>query len=247
MRHIWQLLRRCLRQAVLDELMVENPADKFHYTIGKDITAQTLTALEVEDYLNATEKLGYLAMFTLALTSGLRESELIALQWSDLDSDKGEITVWEERKVRYGKLTEYGNRKRVIPLPCQTVELLVKEHEKHPNSPWMFPHPGTCKPYSPTMIRRLHGIILGTAGLDHIRLEDLRHTFAVNSLREGIKPKALSAMLGHDRPDVIARKYRPHLQKEIVVEPTKAICEASLEELQKAAVKMEFMLPVPLT
>ena len=60
-------------------------------------------------------------MSALALTSGLREGELIVLQWSDLDPDKGEIAVWEERKVRYEKLTEYGNRKRGIPLPCKTV------------------------------------------------------------------------------------------------------------------------------
>lgn len=63
------------------------------------------------------------------------------------------------------------------------------------------------------MIRRLHDIILKTAGLDHIRLEDLRHTFAVNALLNGMKPKALSAILGHDRPDVIARKYNHTYRK----------------------------------
>ena len=45
-----------------------------------------LTASEVEDYLDAAERLGHLPMFLLVLTAGLRQGELIALKWSDLDT-----------------------------------------------------------------------------------------------------------------------------------------------------------------
>ena len=85
------------------------------------------------------------------------------------------------------------------------------------------------------MIRNLHSKILEKAGIDHIRLEDLRHTFAIQSLRGGMKAKELSAILGHTRPDFLARSYQPYLRKKSVVKAVKAERGPSVEELQKMA------------
>ena len=99
----------------------------------------------------------------------------------------------------------------------------------------MFPHPGTGKPYSRTMIRNLHSKILEKAGIDHIRLEDLRHTFAIQSLQGGMAAKELSAILGHTRPDFLVRSYQPYLRKKSVVKADRAECRPSVEELEKVA------------
>lgn len=235
MRHIHRLLCQCLRQAVQDGLTKSNPAEAFRYAKPTMVVANPLSALEVEDYLDAAEELGHLAMFTLALTVGLREGELMPLLWSDLDAEQKELVVWEERAVNNGKSVVYGERTRVIPLPYPTVDLLVKEHLKHPSSPWMFPHPGTGRPYSPTMLRRIHSRILEKAGIDHIRLEDLRHTFAIQALQGGMTAKEVSAILGHTRPDFLARSYRSYLRGKDNVGESRAVCEPSLEELQNAA------------
>ena len=233
LRHIHRLLRQCLRQAVQEGLVAYNPADAFHYTKPTTIVAHPLSALEVEDYLDAAEELGHFAMFTLALTSGLREGELIALLWSDLDVEQKELTIQEERAVKSGKPVVYGERRRVVPLAHQTVRLLEEEHRKHPNNPWMFPHPGTGKPYSRTMIRRLHDKILEKTGIDHIRLEDLRHTFAIRSLQGGMKAKELSAILGHTRADFVARSYQPYLRRRGDVRASRTDCSPSVGELGK--------------
>lgn len=74
--------------------------------------------------------------------------------------------------------------------------LLEQEHLRHPSSPYMFPHPGTQKPYSPNMVRLLHNRIIERSGLDHIRFTDLRHTFAVLTLQEGVELSALTEKLG---------------------------------------------------
>ena len=71
-------------------------------------------------------------------------------------------------------------------MASEVVDLLIMEHIKHPNSPLMFMHPATQRPYSPQMVRRMHNEIIKEAGLDHIRFTDLRHTCAVLSLRNGM-------------------------------------------------------------
>lgn len=197
MRHIHSLLRRCLAQAVAEGRLAENPADAFRYAMPSTVKANVLTATEIEDYLDAAQRLGYLPMFTLELTAGLREGELIALKWSDVDTHHGTITVYEQRAVVRRELVQYGDRQRSIRLPHRTVELLEQEHVKHPSSPYLFPHPGTLRPHSPNMVRLLHKRVIEAAGLDHVRFADLRHIFATLSLQNGMDVKTLSAMLGH--------------------------------------------------
>lgn len=99
----------------------------------------------------------------------------------------------------------------------------------------MFPHPGTGKPYSRTMIRRLHDKILEKAGIDHIRLEDLRHTFAIHSLQSGMKAKELSAILRHTRPDFLARSYRAYLRRKGTVRASRTHCCPAMGELERVA------------
>ena len=48
------------------------------------VSANVLTPAEAEGFLDAAERLGYLPMFLLALTAGLRQGKQIALKWSEL-------------------------------------------------------------------------------------------------------------------------------------------------------------------
>ena len=77
MRHIHRLLQQCLDQAIRDGLITDNPARAFRYPRPKKVSANVLTPTEVEDYLDAAQRLDYLPMFLLALTAGLRQGELI--------------------------------------------------------------------------------------------------------------------------------------------------------------------------
>lgn len=209
MRHIHRRLQQCLDQAVRDGLMTDNPARAFHYSKPKKVNANVLTPLEMEDYLDTAERLGYLPMFLLALTAGLRQGELIALKWSDLNVKERTLTISEQRSVERRELVEYGTETRTIILTPEVVALLVEEHAKHPNSPLMFMHPATLKPFSPQMVRRMHKEIIKEAGFDHIRFTDLRHTCAVLSLRNGMEAKELAKMLGHARTSMTRQNYTP--------------------------------------
>lgn len=197
MRHIHRLLQQCLDQAIRDGLITDNPARAFRYPKPQKISANVLTPTEAEDYLDAAQRLGYLPMFLLALTAGLRQGELIALKWSDLNAKERTLTISESRAVERRELVEYKGTTRAVSLTQEVVELLRTEHARHPSSPLMFMHPATQRPYSPQMVRRMHNEIIREAGLDHIRFADLRHTFATMALSSGVDAKTLSSMLGH--------------------------------------------------
>ncbi|BAL00497.1 hypothetical protein OBV_32980 [Oscillibacter valericigenes Sjm18-20] len=82
----------------------------------------------------------------------------------------------------------------------ETAALLRQEHERHPSSEPMFIHPGIQKPYAPAMMRLLHQKIIKKAGLEHICLEDLRHTVTVQALESKAEAKAVWVPSGHPRP-----------------------------------------------
>lgn len=214
--------------------MTENPARVFHYANPKGAKANTLTPLEVEDYLDAAKRLGHLPMFMLALTAGLRQGELIALKWSDLDTEQQTLTIAEKRSVERRELVDYGSEIRVISLSRELVDLLIEEHTKHPGSPLMFMHPGTGRPYSNNMVRRMHDEILKAAGLDHIRFADLRHTCAVLALQNGMDTRELSRMLGHTRTTRTRQNYAAYLRCTAPKEEEMPN-EASQDELKQAA------------
>ncbi|WP_306569159.1 site-specific integrase [Faecalispora jeddahensis] len=242
MRHIHRLLQQCLDQAVEDCKMEKNPARAFHYAKPKAVKANVLSALEIEDYLDAAAQLGYLPMFTLALTAGLREGELIALKWSDLNMEEHTLTVHEGRAVEGRELMEYGGETRTISLSRQTVQLLEQEHGNQPSSPYMFPHPGTLRPYSPNMARLLHKRVTEQAGLDHVRFADLRHTCAALALQGGMDVSKLSEMLGHSRIYMTRQNYAAYLPSESRKKTKTTAVEVQPGELTKAAEQLNNLL-----
>ena len=241
MRHIHRLLQQCLDQAIRDGLLTENPAKAFRYRKSTTVKANIMTPLEMEDYLDAAERLGYLPMFMLALTTGLRQSELIALKWSDLDIENRTLTIAENRAVVRRELVEYGSQTRSIRLTPEVVDLLIMEHSKHPSSPLMFMHPATQRPYSPQMVRRMHDEIIKEAGIDHIRYVDLRHTCAILALKNGVDTKELAQMLGHYRPTITRQNYEPYLPHKVQKDED-IPNEATQSELQQAANVLDSLL-----
>lgn len=242
MRHIQTLLQQVLGQAVQDGLLAENTAKPFHRNKPKTVKANILTSLEIEDYLDAAEQLGYLPMFMLILTAGLRQRELIALKWTDLNPMQKTLTIHEGRSVVQGRLMEYSSEIRTISLSKEMVELLKLEHGRHPSSPLMFIHPGTLKPYSPNMVRLLHSRISEKAGLDHVRFADLRHSCAVNALQNGMEIRELSQILGHARTSMTRQDYGVYIGQRTTKEVDCKCEEPALDELKEASAQMENLL-----
>ena len=201
MRGIHVLLHECLDQAVREKLLSGNPSDGCRVPSKERIEMKTLPAEKIADYLQAAEEWGVLPMFYLELTSGIRRGELVALLWEDVDVpnrtvsiNKTAIRVNGEVKINPPKT---ANSTRKIVLPQTTIDLLVQEHSRHPNNPYLFPSPVTGGMRGPDCTGRIHQKLLKKIGLSGIRFHDLRHTFATLALQNGVDVKTLSSILGH--------------------------------------------------
>lgn len=232
-RSVWcvhLLLRRCMDEAAQDQLIPYNPVRLCQEPKAEEYKTAPLRLGQLQRYLNAAEQLGVLPL----IYTGLRQGELIALKWSDLDTESRTLTIAENRAVVRRELVEHGSQTRTIALTPEVIDLLIREHDKHPSSPLMFMHPATLKPYSPQMVRRMHNEIIKEAGIDHIRYVDLRHTCAILALKNGMDTKELAQMLGHYRPTITRQNYEPYLlytAKKDADMPK----EATQSELQQAA------------
>ena len=102
-------------------------------------------------------------MFYLELVSGLRKGELVALRWDDLDVQSKTISV-SRQYVRNpdGSLEltrpKTENSVRLVSIPQAAVDLLLQEHDHHPDNPYMFPSPLAGEMYHPDSVVNLHKI-----------------------------------------------------------------------------------------
>ena len=211
--HSVHLMLHCaLERAVKERLISRNPCEDCIVPKPRKLEMKILPPEHMKAYLEAAEHRGLLPMFYLELVSGLRKGELVALRWDDLDIQQRTISV-SKQYVRNpdGSLEltrpKTENSVRLVSIPQTAVELLIQEHAKHPDSPYLFPSPLTGEMYHPDSMVNLHKKILKDAGLEHLRFHDLRHTFATTALQNGVDVKTVSSMLGHFDAGFTLRTY----------------------------------------
>ena len=210
-RGIHTMLHTCLDAAVREKLILSNPVNDCKPPKLEKHEMKTLESEQVRAYLKAADARGLLPMFFLELTTGLRKSELVALQWSDVDWKARTVSVSKQAYMTDGKLTvvppKTSNSVRKIALSEETLALLKQQRASFPESACVFPSPVTGEMYHPDSVVNLHKKILKEAGLEHIRFHDLRHTFATLALQNGVDVKTVSAMLGHSNAGFTLATY----------------------------------------
>jgi integrase len=211
-RSVHMVLHNCLDRAVKERLLTSNPTEN---CIIPKLEKKEMKILQPEDmtaYLKEANKREVLPMFFLELCTGLRKGELVALLWEDLNMERKTIRVNKQAiGVKGGgvKVTRPKTETsiRTVSIPQEAIDLLIQEHQKHPDNPYMFPSPVTGGMYYPDAITRLHTKILDSAGIEHIRFHDMRHTFATTALQNGIDIRTVSGMLGHFDAGFTLRTY----------------------------------------
>jgi integrase len=160
------------------------------------------------------------ALLTLALRTGMRQGELAALRWEDVDlTDKPSITVWRsaDTRTKTRVSTTKTGKERKVHIGPRTVEVL-KAHrarqleERMAATSWA--DPGLVFPNTKGKIRRRDSVmrslrhLLEEADLPkNVRFHDLRHTAGTLALRQGVPLHTVSKMLGHADPAMTLRRY----------------------------------------
>ena len=211
--HSLHLMLHCaFERAVKERLIQRNPTDDCIAPKVRKVEMNVLSLESIKVYLKAAVQRDALPMFYLELVSGLRKGELVALLWSDVDTVHNTISVSKQyvrnpngECVLSQPKTE--NSIRLVSVPKEAIDLLIMEHNKHPNNPYLFPSPITGKMYHPDSVVNIHKKVLKDAGLPHLKFHELRHTFATTALQNGVDVKTVSAMLGHYDAGFTLRTY----------------------------------------
>jgi integrase len=222
LRGIHTVLHSALRHAVRMDLVARNVSDKVDLPPMERYEIQPLAPEQAQLLLEKVSKHRLGALLTLALTTGMRQGELLALRWQDIDLKLGELQV--RRSVRYrgkrgfieGKPKTEGSMRR-LTLPGFVVEALKQhrasqlEERLQAGASWIERDLVFCRPNgdyikSITLYRQFLRVV-EEAGLPRIRFHDLRHTAATLLLSMGVEMKVIQDILGHSDMGTTANIY----------------------------------------
>ncbi len=149
-----------------------------------------------DDDLGRVERRMYLA----ATMTGMRQGELLALRWRDVD--------WSARRVRVRRnyvRGEFGTPKskrssRSVPLADRLAGELDRLHQEthyRHDDDLVFAHPHTGKPIDRSWLLKRFKAALKRGEVRPVRFHDLRHTFGTRMAAQGVPMRALQEMMGH--------------------------------------------------
>lgn len=224
------LINDSLKKAERWGLIARNPAALVDRpkAVKKEITVWNVE--EVRQFLKYAKKGGrYYIAFLLALTTGMRQGEILGLRWKDVDFENGCVRITQTLSSDGKDLLPYTKTKsgsRTIDLPEETVTAL-KMHwlfirgEREKNRFYKNLDLVVCTEFgTPTHksnIRRVFKSIIEKADIPKIRFHDMRHTHATLLLLQGVNPKIVSERLGHADVRITLDTYShllPSMQKE---------------------------------
>jgi integrase len=212
-RHIHAVLHRALVHAVKVGLVPRNVTDAVEAPRMRHAQIHPLSATQAHAFLEACRSERLYALFVMALATGMRQGELLALRWQDVDLAHGTLQVRASLRYQVGKgfvfeepKTKHGRRS--IALPPDAVEAL-QSHLTHQEaerqrlgSAWrdeglVFASEVGGPIEATNMMRGSFHRVVKRSGVPKIRFHDLRHTAATLLLGARVNPKVVSEMLGH--------------------------------------------------
>jgi integrase len=148
----------------------------------------------------------------LAATTGARRSEVLAMRWENVELDRARVRIVETLQRRKGGALDFlppktARGRREVPIPAFLVDRL-REHRTEQKrrrlavgAGWtdldLVCDRGAGQPIDPDAFSYGFTRIRKDAGLEGVRLHDLRHAVATELARRGVSPTVTSRVLGH--------------------------------------------------
>lgn len=222
-QYVSAIVKKSLKHAVeIEGLLPSNPATRVRVPRGTSRRLEPFTPVQMRIFQEEIQKHRLYALFRLAVYSGARKGELLALKWEDIDFEGSRIVISKNRVVVGGKslvqeTTKGGEGRRSVHLDSETIQI-ISDHRKRQigerlkaGNLWAetgfvfvseFGLPidyGTPTQLFSKTIKRL--------GLPDQRFHDLRHFHATQLLRAGTPLHVVAQRLGHRDPMVTATTY----------------------------------------
>jgi integrase len=213
--HLHAVLHRALDQAFRWGLVARNVCDLVDVPRMAHHEMQVLAPEQARMLLAVAEGDRFKALYVLALTTGMRLGELLALHWRDIDLDARDAaslqirgtmqrtkaglvigtpkTKQSQRRVALGAAAAEALRRHRV----RQLEERLASGEVWDDQDLVFPTTVGTPMDGQDVLRREFYPLLQRASLPRIRFHDLRHTAATLLLKQGVHAKIVSEMLGH--------------------------------------------------
>lgn len=195
--HHVKLLRHALNLAVEWELLEKNPAARvplFNVDNKRESYLNDEELQRLVSVLHSHKNRNVCAVIVWLLSTGARCGEALKATWDQIDRPN--------RTWRIPSNNSKSKRVRSVPLNESAIAVL-DQLEIGSSSPFIFVSPNTGQPY--TTIMKSWERIRALAGLPHLRIHDLRHSFASFLVNSGMSLYSVQQILGHSDPSVTTR------------------------------------------
>jgi len=198
-----QVLGMALRQAVRQGVIPSSPADLVDAPAPRKEPLNVVSPSEARTLLAAAHEVAYGPLWTLALTSGMREGEILGLRWRDVDLQAGVV------HVRQGKTR---SARRAVPLTDVARQSLAGiANGRKPEDLVFSTRNGTA--ISPrNVLRAWHAFSEQVLGR-RLSFHALRHSAATLMLGQGVGLRTVSDVLGHANIRITSDTYVEVLDK----------------------------------
>jgi integrase len=223
-RHTHNTLHKAFAQAMRWGLIARNPCDGATPPRPVRTEMHVLTGAQSSALLTATRAHPMHALYVLALTTGMRQGELLGLRWSDLNMDAGRLMVQRALQRQRSGLVftspKTSRSRRTIMLGDAALTALRQHRTRQNEARLASPHwhdddlvfaNDTGGPLDPSWQTHVFKTALSDAGLPAIRFHDLRHTAATLLLAAGVSPKVIADMLGHTTITITLDTYSAYV------------------------------------
>ena len=216
-KNIHGILHHALEQAMLNNYIRANPSNACVIPKAVRKKVKPMNEKQIASFLKAIKGHKYEHMFLVALFTGIREGEVCGLQWECVDFDNGTILIDKQlqslrgktrgNKEKYALISTKSGKERTITAAPYIMEMLQKTKQtqdgykkefgaEFKDSGLVFTDEIGNR-VTPQALYRAFKLVVTELDMKDVRFHDLRHSYAVVSLKTGDDVKTVQENLGH--------------------------------------------------
>lgn len=225
-RYSLTVLRAALKYAIRCQMLRQNPALAVESPSIEHKEKRALNDDQAAALWNALQEHRLFSLFFVAAYTGLRQGELLALRWADINFEDSKIHVRHSLYREDGKATlkqpKSRKSRRVHIMPSQVVEVLAMRKSQQDQERLLeegrWEEQGFIfttkhgRPLNGTNVSHRFRELQEQAGLSPVSFHELRHTYGSIAIRAGVPLPHVSELMGHSQISVTADFYS-HFQE----------------------------------